>query len=75
VRRKVNLILSYVLVAVVAVGVTLVCTLLAVRDNSRLRELERVIDRFYIGDVDKKAREDALARAMVAALGISGATI
>lgn len=68
-RRKVNLILSYVLVAVVAVGVTLVCTLLAVRDNSRLKELERVIDRFYIGDVDKKAREDALARAMVAALG------
>lgn len=68
-RRKVNLILSYVLVAVVAVGVTLICTLLAVRDNSRLRELERVIDRYYIGDVDEQAREDALARAMVAALG------
>lgn len=68
-KRKVNLILSYVLVAVVAVGVTLVCTLLAVRDNSQLKELDRVIDRFYIGNVDEQAREDAMAKAMVEALG------
>ena len=68
-RRKVNLVLSYVLVAVIAAGVTLICTLLALRDNSRLGELERVIDRYYIGNVDEQAREDAMARAMVEALG------
>lgn len=68
-RRKVNLILSYVLVALVAIGVTLVCTLLAVRDDTRLKELEKVLDRYYIGQIDEQAREDALSKAMVAALG------
>lgn len=68
-RRKVNIVLSYVLVAVVAAGVTLIGTLLAMRPQNEFRELEDILGRYYIGDIDLQARKDAMSKAMVAALG------
>ena len=58
--------LSYVLVAMVASVVTL---LLFGRQNSKLAELERLIDRQFIGNADMEQAKDAAAAAMVYALG------
>lgn len=67
-KRKLNIILSYILVALMAAGVTLISTLLATRDDSKLRELEAILDRYYIGQVDDDAMEEAMAEAMVKSL-------
>ena len=66
-------ILSYVLVALASVTVTLAVMLgvfLADRQNqSKLSVLEDLIDHCFIGEADKTAMEDAAASAMIAALG------
>ncbi len=59
-------VLSYVLVAVAASGITLwICR----GRMSKLDELEAVIHEKFIGEADKTAIEDAAADAMVKALG------
>ena len=57
--------LSYLLVAVLASGVTFFC----LGGNSKLAVLERVITHRFVGDVDAEMMGDAAAYAMVAALG------
>lgn len=59
-------ILSYVLVAAVAVGLTLTVT---VFNQGKLTTLAAIIDRYFVEDYDKEAVEDAAASAMVDALG------
>ena len=59
-------ILSYVLVAAVAVGLTLTVTAF---NQGKLTILAAVIDRYFVEDYDKEAVEDAAASAMVGALG------
>lgn len=62
--------LSYILVALVAAGTTCVCFLYAQKqDSGKLQELESLLQRYYIGEVDQKQMEDAAASAMVGALG------
>ena len=63
-------VLSYVLVAAITSGTTVVCFLLAQRNNStKLWEVETLLSRYFIGDVDQSKLEDAAASAMVSALG------
>ena len=60
----------YIIVALVSAAVAVGVTLLVVFCNrSKLTRLEQIIDKYYIGDVDKTAIEDAAAAAMVDALG------
>lgn len=59
-------ILSYVLVAAIAVGLTLGVTAF---NQGKLNTLELIIDRYFVDDYDKETVEDAAAAAMVAALG------
>lgn len=61
-------ILSYLLVAVLAAGVTLFFVGNEGQAYSKLTELKSVIDYYFIDEVDSKAVEDAAAEAMVAAL-------
>lgn len=58
--------LSYVLVAMIASAVTL---LLWGRQDSKLTELERLIEQRFIGQADMEKVKDAAASAMVYALG------
>ena len=63
-------ILSYVLVAVIASGTTAACFIFAQRnDSTKLREMEALLNRYFIGEVDQEKLEDAAASAMVSALG------
>lgn len=63
-------ILSYVLVATVAAVTTLLCCVIDQQKNqSKLDELDVVLDNYFIGDHDQAKLEDAAARAMVEALG------
>ena len=59
-------ILSYVLVAVLASGATVLIGYFAT--NDKLDELRRTIDLFYVDPVDWEAVDDAAANAMVEAL-------
>ena len=59
-------ILSYMLVAAVAVALTLTVT---VFNQGKLTTLAAMIDRYFVEDYDKEAVEDAAASAMVDALG------
>lgn len=69
-KKNVLKILSYVLVAVVASLITVLCFVVFGNSNrSKLDELWRVLDRYYVGEVDQSAVEDAAASAMVQALG------
>ena len=61
-------ILSYLLVAVLAAGVTLFFVGNEGQYYSKLTELKSVIDYYFIDEADSKAVEDAAAEAMVAAL-------
>ena len=68
-KEKVWKILSYVLVAFVAAGTTVVCFLFAQRNNAtKLDEVQALLDECYIGDIDQTALDDAAAAAMVQAL-------
>lgn len=63
-------VLSYILVAVVASGVTFgLSILLNVKNMSKLEYLKLVIDECYIDEYDPEAMEDAAAAAMVDSLG------
>lgn len=69
-KKNVFKLLSYVLVACVASLTTLCCCYFSVRkDQGKLRELERLLSRCFIGEMDQTAVEDAAAEAMVDALG------
>ncbi len=69
-KNKVLRILSYVLVAVAASAVTIcVCLSAQNRSTGKLRELENLLEKYYIGEADMAAVEDEAAAAMVAALG------
>ena len=71
--EKINRILSYVLVALIAIMLTVsVMMWVFVRQQQatpKLPALEQLILNRFIGDVDQTAIEDAAARAMIAALG------
>ncbi len=71
--EKWNKILSHALVAlltaVLTVTVMLGIYLFNRNDRSKLTVLEELIDRCFIGEVDKTAMEDAAANAMIGALG------
>lgn len=65
-------ILSYVLVALLSVAVALAVVLGVVvygGGQSKLDAVQKLIDSYFIGEVDQKAVEDAAANAMVNALG------
>lgn len=71
--KKITQILSYVLVAALATVVTLTLTWPAetavAPQQSKLDQLQALIEECFIGDVDTTAIEDAAADAMVNALG------
>ena len=66
--KKIWQALSYVLVAALATVITLAATS-GSEPQSKLDQLEELIDERFIGEVDQAAIEDAAARAMVDALG------
>lgn len=67
--KKVIMVLSYVLVAVVAAATTLVCCFVANRSGEgKLDEVERLLLTCYVGEADQKKMEDYAASAMVSAL-------
>ena len=71
-NEKWNRILSYVLVALLSVTLTVVVMLgifVFNRQNNKLMILEELIRECFIGEVDQTAMEDAAANAMVNALG------
>lgn len=62
-KKKIQIVLSYLLVAALAVMGTLYFT----GGYSKMNEIEGLIDQYFIGEVDMEAVEDAAANAMVAA--------
>ena len=58
--------LSYILVAALASAITLA---LWGGRNTKLKELEQVLNQYFIGEVDAQIMEDAAAEAMVDSLG------
>lgn len=69
-KKTVIKVLSYVLVALLASTMTLGLTVLnQTEEYNKLEQLEDLIDRVFIGEVDNGAIEDAAADAMVNALG------
>lgn len=71
--KKLSQILSYVLVAALATVVTLTLTwpveTVVTPRQSKLDQLQALIEQCFIGEVDSTAIEDAAADAMVSALG------
>ncbi len=69
-KNKFWTVLSYVFVALAGASVALVCCLLIPgHSDGKLEELEGLIDKYFIGEVDQAAVDDAVADAMVSALG------
>lgn len=69
-KKVILKVLSYILVAAIASGTTAACFLFAQHNNSnKLREVEFLLQRYFIGEVDTDKLEDAAASAMVSALG------
>lgn len=72
-NERMNRILSYVLVALLSVTLTVAVMLgifaFSSRNTTKLSVLERLITECFIGQVDQTAMEDAAAEAMVQALG------
>lgn len=63
-------VLSYVLTALLSCAVTLTCVYLMVdKTDTKLQQLEDLIDHYFVQDVDMTQLEDAAAEAMVEALG------
>lgn len=59
--------LSYLLVAVLASAITLgLCRL---QKSAKLDQLQRILQWYYIGQIDEQKMEDAMAKAMVDSLG------
>lgn len=67
-KKKVLIVLSYVLVAALACGATLFFVF-ASTDYNKLEDLENLILTSFAGDADKTKIEDAAADAMVNAMG------
>ena len=67
-KKKVLIVLSYVLVAALACGATLFFVS-ASTDYNKLEDLENLILTSFAGDADKTKIEDAAADAMVNAMG------
>lgn len=71
--KKLSQILSYVLVAALATVVTLTLSwpaeTVVTPQQSKLEQLQALIEQCFIGEVDSTAIEDAAADAMVSALG------
>lgn len=67
-KKKVLIVLSYVLVAALACGATLFFVS-ASTDYNKLEDLEKLILTSFAGDADKTKIEDAAADAMVNAMG------
>ena len=61
--------LSYILVAAVAVGATLYMTQDVPVGDTKLEQLENLLLNNFIGEVDKTVMEDAAAKAMISSLG------
>ncbi len=69
-NRKLLKVLSYVLVALLSCALTLTAVLLVKDDtDTKLDQLEKLIDEKFIEDVDMAELEDAAAEAMVSAMG------
>ena len=75
-QKKVITVLSYVLVALLSCAVTLGVTVVGDRQgqsdpqkNNKLQELQALIDRVFIGEVDDVLLQDEAAEAMIQALG------
>lgn len=66
-KKKIVLVLSHILVAMLATTVTLYMT--SGQENTKLQQLSQIIQDYYVEDVDMVAVEDAAAHAMVAQLG------
>ena len=64
-KKKLLSLTSYILVAALASVLTLAMSARQGMALSKLDQLESLIDRYYIDDVDKTALEDAAAEAMV----------
>ncbi len=68
--NKILKVLSYVLVALVAVVATVFVMLFVTNKQAgKLNQLQKLIEERFIGEYDKTAVEDAAANAMVGALG------
>ena len=67
-KKKVLIVLSYVLVAALACGATLAITYAGTEYN-KLADMENLILTSFAGDADKTKMEDAAAYAMVDAMG------
>lgn len=72
-KQRINQILSYVLVALISVTVTLAVVLGVFTSkrqaSNKLELLEQLILDYFIGEADQTAMEDAAAHAMIGALG------
>ena len=70
-NQKLIKILSYVVVALLSCALTLTGVFFFIRDDgqTKLEQLEKLIDSCFIEDADLEAIEDAAAEAMVDALG------
>ena len=66
-RKQIQKIFSYVLVAALASGIT--WFLADIVPNSKLERLASVIDRKFVGQADQTQIQDAAAEAMISALG------
>lgn len=69
-KKTITMVLSHVLVALIACGVTLFVVVMGLNSGySKLEQLEDIIEKNFIEEYDKTDIEDAAAHAMVEALG------
>lgn len=69
-KNTIQKVLSYVLVAAIASGTTLLCCFFDMRNDqpSKLQELQAIVEYYFIGEADTYAMEEAAASAMIEAL-------
>ena len=69
-KNTIQKVLSYVLVAAIASGTTLLCCFFDIRNDqpSKLQELQAIVEYYFIGEADTYAMEEAAASAMIEAL-------
>ncbi len=69
-KKRILLVFTHLLVAILAVTITLnVRKVQEVKAQTKLEQMQRIIQEKFIGDVDEKKMEDAMASAMVNSLG------
>jgi len=64
--KAVKKVASYILVAAIATAITFTLT---DKSQTKLTQLERILQERYIGEMDQSAMEDAAAKALVKAMG------